>query len=46
MQVEMSDDCGTVRPESDYALQPGDRLKVWKVPNPAMGKLYNAFLGR
>ena len=46
MQVLMSDDCATVRPESDYALQPGDRLKVWKVPNPAMGKLYNAFLGR
>ncbi len=46
MQVRMSDDCGTVRPESDYSLQPGDRLRVWKVPNPAMGKLYNAFLGR
>lgn len=46
MEVRMSDDCGTVRPESDYALQPGDRLRVWKVPNPAMGKLYNSFLGR
>lgn len=46
MQVRMSDDCRTVRPESDYALQAGDRLRVWKAPNPAMGKLYNAFLGR
>ena len=46
MEVRMSDDCGTVRPESDYALQAGDRLRVWKVANPAMGKLYNAFLGR
>ena len=24
MEVRMSDDCSTVRPESDYALQPGD----------------------
>lgn len=46
MQVRMSEDCTAVRPESDYALQPGDRLRVWKVPNPAMGKLFNAFLGR
>lgn len=46
MEVRMSDDCSAVRPESDYALQPGDRLRVWKVANPAMGKLYNAFLGR
>ncbi|MAI71263.1 MAG: hypothetical protein CMM01_10150 [Rhodopirellula sp.] len=46
MQVQMSDDCSSVRPESDYALQPGDRLRVRKVANPAMGKLYNAFLGR
>ncbi|MDB4476964.1 hypothetical protein N9018_02045 [Rhodopirellula sp.] len=46
MEVRMADDCHTVRPESDYALQAGDRLRVWKVPNPAMGKLYNVFLGR
>ncbi len=46
VEVRGGDDCGTVGPESDYALQAGDRLRVWKVANPAMGKLYNAFLGR
>ena len=46
MEVQMSETCTHVRPESDYALQAGDRLRVWKVPNPAMGKLYNVFLGR
>ena len=46
MEVQMIDSCTAVRPESDYALQAGDRLRVWKTANPAMGQLYNAFLGR
>ena len=46
MEVRMSKDRTTVRPESDYALQAGDRLRVGQAPNPAMESLYNAFLGR
>lgn len=46
MEVQMIDSCTAVRPESDYALQAGDRLRVWKTANPAMSQLYNSFLGR
>ncbi|MGI9472040.1 MAG: hypothetical protein ACR2NZ_10930 [Rubripirellula sp.] len=46
MDVRMSKDKKTVRPESDYALQPGDRLKVRKAPNPAVQSLYNFVLGK
>ena len=45
MEVKMSEDGDSVRPESDYALQPGDRLMVSKAPNPAMKVLINAVLG-
>lgn len=30
MEVKMSEDHNSVRPESDYALQPGDRIRVRK----------------
>ncbi|MDE0863346.1 MAG: hypothetical protein OSA98_06125 [Rubripirellula sp.] len=46
MEVRMSNDLTTVRPESDYALQAGDRLRVRQASNPAMQNLYNVFLGR
>jgi hypothetical protein len=46
MEVRMSTDRTTVRPESDYALQAGDRLRVSQASNPAVQSLYNAFLGR
>ena len=46
MDVLMSKDGKSVRPESDYALQPGDRLKVRKAPNPAVQSLFNFMLGK
>jgi hypothetical protein len=46
MAVKMSKDGRTVRPESDYALQAGDRLQVQQAPNPALQSLLNATLGR
>jgi hypothetical protein len=45
MEVKMADDGDSVRPESDYALQAGDRLMVSKAPHPAMKVLVNAVLG-
>ncbi len=45
MEVTMSKNGRSVRPESDYALHPGDRLKVKKAPNPALQALVNAALG-
>ena len=45
MAVKMSPDGRSVRPESDYALQAGDRLKVKKAASPAMKGLLNAVLG-
>lgn len=46
MEVRMSKDGKSVRPESDYALQAGDRLRVAKAPNPAVQSLYNFVLGK
>ena len=45
MAVKMSSDGRSVRPESDYALQAGDRLKVQKAASPAFQGLLNAILG-
>lgn len=45
MEVKMDKEGRHVRPESDYALQAGDRLMVSKAPHPAMQSLVNALLG-
>ena len=45
MEVKMSSDKRSVRPESDYALRPGDRLQVVKAPNPGLQNLLNMALG-
>jgi hypothetical protein len=44
MEVKMSRDGRTIKPESDYALQAGDRLKVQKY-NPTMELLFSSILG-
>jgi hypothetical protein len=45
MEVKMEKDAATVRPESDYALQAGDRLMVTEANHPAMQVLVNAVFG-
>ena len=45
MEVNMSKDGKSVRPESDYSLQAGDRLMVSKATNPAAQAMFNALLG-
>ncbi len=45
MEVNMSKDGKSVRPESDYSLQAGDRLMVSKATNPAAQAMFNAMLG-
>jgi hypothetical protein len=45
MEVKMSDDGDTVRPECDYALQAGDRLRVQKAAHPALKGLLSTALG-
>lgn len=45
MEVKMGPDGRSVRPESDYALRAGDRLRVQEAPSPAMKSLVNALLG-
>jgi hypothetical protein len=46
MEVRMSKDGKSVRPESDYSLQAGDRLMVSKGANPAVQALFNVMFGR
>jgi hypothetical protein len=46
MVVRMSPDKSTVRPETDYALKAGDRLRVEKAPNPSLQKLIDITLGQ
>ncbi len=46
MEVRIAGDGQTVRPESDYALQAGDRLKVSKGTHPALKGLLGPLLGR
>lgn len=41
MVVKMSKDNDSVRPESDYALQPGDRLKVERASMGGLGELFS-----
>ena len=45
MEVRMNQEKTTVRPESDYALQAGDRLMVRKVDFVALKSLLNSTLG-
>jgi hypothetical protein len=45
MEVKMSKDGDSVRPESDYSLQSGERLMASKAPHPAMQSLVHAILG-
>ncbi|MCG8652636.1 MAG: hypothetical protein MI861_22545 [Pirellulales bacterium] len=45
MVVKMSDDKQSVRPESDYALRAGDRLRVEKAPHPGLQKLLEMAVG-
>ncbi len=45
MNVQMTNDKRTVRPESDYALKPGDRLEVRKATHPTIDKLIEMAIG-
>lgn len=45
MEVRIAGDGKTVRPESDYALQPGDRLRVSKGTHPMLTNLIGSLLG-
>ncbi len=45
MEVEMNSTHDSVRPESDYALQPGDRLRVRKVDHVMLTNLVNGLIG-
>lgn len=45
MEVKMDHDRSAVRPESDYALQAGDRLTVSKAAHPALQTVVNMLLG-
>ena len=45
MEVQIASDGSTVRPESDYALQPGDRLRVSKGQHPILKGLMSGVLG-
>ncbi|TWU50881.1 hypothetical protein Poly51_41740 [Rubripirellula tenax] len=46
LECRMERDGEAVKPECDYALQPGDRLRVRKAPSPAIQGLFNAVLGK
>jgi hypothetical protein len=45
MDVKMGMDGKSVKPETDYALRPGDRIQVQKALSPAMRGLVNTLLG-
>lgn len=45
MPVNMDKEKRSVLPESDYALQPGDRLRVEKAPPPSIRHLVEMALG-
>lgn len=45
MDVKMTSSYDAVRPESDYALRPGDRLQVRKVEFAALNQLIGSTLG-
>ena len=39
MEVRFSDDGSTIRPETDYSLQSGDRIRIAKDPTTVFGSL-------
>ena len=45
MEVRIAGDGQTVRPESDYALRPGDRLRVAEGAHPLLEGLFGSVLG-
>jgi len=44
MEVRFEPRGGSVRPDSDYALQPGDRLKVSKAETPLLGGMLDQII--
>jgi hypothetical protein len=46
MEVRFDPRGGSVRPDSDYALQPGDRLKVSKAEKPLLGGMLDQIIPR
>ena len=44
MEVRFDPSGGSVRPDSDYALQPGDRLKVSKAEKPLLGGILDQII--
>jgi len=45
LAVKMEKDGKSVRPETDYALRPGDRLRVRKAISPAVNGMIQSILG-
>jgi hypothetical protein len=45
LDIKMGKDGHSVRPETDYALRAGDRLRVRKAISPAIGGLIETILG-
>ncbi len=45
LAVKMESDGKSVRPETDYALRSGDRLRVQKAASPAVQGLFQSLLG-
>ena len=46
MHVRMTQDGKRIRPESDYALQAGDRVRVTAAPDPTLQQLVDAVFGQ
>jgi len=44
MEVRFDERSGEIRPEADYALQAGDRLKIAKQEKPAFGGMFEQLL--
>lgn len=44
MEVRFDERSGEIRPEADYALQAGDRLKIAKQEKPAFGGMFDQLL--
>lgn len=44
LHIKMADDGHSIRPESDYALRPGDRLRVRKAVSPQLKGMLESLL--
>jgi len=44
LEVRFDERSGEIRPEADYALQAGDRLKIAKQERPAFGGMFDQLL--